>query len=258
MSDFISMLHANPWIIIASGAAIGYLVGSISVARIVYSLATGSHEYEPFAEPVPHTDKTFESDLISATWVTKKLNRKYGCATSILDMAKVAVPTLVFRLLFPTQPYFLLVALCGIAGHNYPIYYRFNGGRGESPILGALLVTNWFGLLVTNAAATIIGYVVGSVLVVRWGAYVLFILWFWLYFNDWWYVAFAVGANFLFWFSMRDDLKTFQELKNQGHEFSQEDVSEFIMMGKTLGRFLDKYGLFHVVGRLLKKWQQGN
>jgi len=48
-----------------------YLIGSVSSARTVYFIATGKRNIEPFAEPVPHSDETFESDLVSATLVTK-------------------------------------------------------------------------------------------------------------------------------------------------------------------------------------------
>ena len=245
---------SDPLFIAVAVSLAAYLIGSISTARLVYFLSTGSREYTPFAEPVPHSDITFESDLISATWVTKKLGKKHGCITSILDMIKVGVPTLLVKLFIGTQPYFLLVAVFGIAGHNYPVYYKFQGGRGESPIIGALLAINWFGLIIANGAASILGYITGSILVLRWGAYVLLIPWFWIWFKDPYYVIFMVVANFFFWFSMRNDLKTFSELKkSQGLEFSEEDVSEFILMGKSPGRFLDSYGLYFVIKRMFRK-----
>ncbi len=60
---------------------------------------------------------------------------------------------LLVKLVLTTEPCFLLVALFGVIGHNLPVYYRFRGGRGESPIIGSLLVINWFGLIITNLAA---------------------------------------------------------------------------------------------------------
>lgn len=244
----------NPVFIAFATALGGYLIGSVSTARLIYLLSTGSRDYSPFAEPVPHSDEVFESDLISATWVTKKLGKKYGCITSILDMIKVGLPTLAVKLLITGQPWFLLTAICGIAGHNYPIYHGFKGGRGESPLLGSLLVIDWLGLIITNAAASILGWITGSILVLRWGAYVLLILWFWIWFKDLYYVGFMVLANFFYWFSMRNDLKRFNDLKkSQGLNFSEEDVSEFILMGKSMGRFLDKYGLYFVIKRMFQK-----
>ena len=41
--------------------------------------------------------------------------------------------------------------------------------------------------------------------------------------------------------------------KNKGLEFSEEDVSEFILMGKAPGRMLDRYGLPAIFRRLSDK-----
>lgn len=245
------MLTAQPWILALLCAITGYLIGSISFARIIYFIVKRTTKIEPFAEPVPHSDETFESDLVSATLVSKKLGARYGCITSILDMIKVAVPTFAVMFVFTGHPYYLIIALFGVIGHIYPVYYGFIGGRGESPILGALFVINWFGVLLMNLLATFLGYLTGSVLVIRFGGYILLIFWFWYYFNDWKYVAFMAILNFLYFFSMRKDLARFNELKKKkGLKFTEEDVSDFIMMGRSLGRSLDKYSFY----ALWKKW----
>ena len=254
MHDLIVSLESSPWILIIISIILGYLVGSISTARCVYSVVTGSKDYLAFSEPIPHTDEHFESDLISATWVAKKLGGKYGCVTSVIDILKIAIPTLLFKLAFKSDPFFLLVAISGIAGHNYPLYYRFVGGRGESPSIGAILVINWFGLFIANGIASLLGYLTGSILVLRWGGYLILVIWFWVFFRDIYYVVFMVLANCLFWFSMRKDLLKFLELKRSRKlKFSEEEVSEFIHMGKSSGRFLDKYGLYFVLKRLIKR-----
>jgi len=235
-------------------SAAGYLIGSLSAARIVYFLVTGKRTIEPFAEPVPDSDEVFESDLVSATLVNKKLGARYGCLTSLADMVKVALPMLLVKLAFDSQPFFLLVALFGVAGHNMPLYYGFRGGRGESPIIGSLLVLSWMGFLLTNLASVVLGFITGSVLVMRWGAYFLMPFWLWYKFQDWRYVVFMVLLILLFWFSMRKDLARFNELKRKrGSSFTEEEVSEFILMGKTPGRMLDRYSLYGIVRRMALK-----
>jgi acyl phosphate:glycerol-3-phosphate acyltransferase len=251
MNEITTFFLEKPWLLILSCGVAGYLIGSVSFARIIYSIVTKGGKIEPFAEKIPHSDETFESNLISATVVSKKLGARYGCITSLADMAKVAVPALIIKLLFTSDPYYLIIALFGVIGHNYPIFYRFQGGRGESSILGILLVVNWFGLLLANFTSIVLGFITGSVLVVRWGAYVLMIFWLWFYFDDWRYAVFMVLINVFFWLSMSKDLKQFQELKKKkGMEFTEEDVSEFIMMGKSLGRTLDRYSLYALYKRL--------
>ncbi|HPT30632.1 MAG TPA: glycerol-3-phosphate acyltransferase [Prolixibacteraceae bacterium] len=242
--DYLQNLEQHPWMAGALAAVIGYLAGSVSFARIIYFRVKKTNQMESWAEPIPDSDEVFESELVSASLVTKKVGMKYGCLTSLLDMAKVALPTLLFKLLWTVHPFFLLTALFGIAGHNWPVWYGWRGGRGESSILGVILVINWFGLLIANAAAMILGWITGSVLVIRWGGYVLLIFWFFFWFDSKWFALFMILANVLFWMSQKKDLMKFQELKKQrGTAFKEEEVSEFILMGKSLGRFLDNYSL---------------
>lgn len=251
MSEATAYLLHKPWLLAILCSLTGYLIGSVSFARIVYFIVTKNRKIEAFSEPVPHSEEIFESDLVSATLVTKKIGARYGIMTSLADMLKVAVPTLLVKLVFTTEPYFLLTALFGVIGHNLPVYYRFKGGRGESSILGILLVINWFGLLLVNLTATVLGFVTGSVLVVRWGGYVLMIFWLWYNFEDWRYGLFMILINFFFWLSMRKDLLRFIELKKKkGIEFTEEDVSQFILMGKSLGRALDRYSVYAVYKKL--------
>ena len=250
------IMQNNLALLILAGIT-GYLTGSISFARLLTWMVTKSFHVKPINEPVPGSDLMFQSDSVSATVAHLNLGKKYGCLTAILDMSKVAIPTFLFSLFVPDQPYFLLTAACGIAGHNYPVYHRFKGGRGESPMLGAMLVINWFGIIVANAASLILGYLTGSILVIRYGWYVLMIFWYWIYFESFYYVIFMVIANFLFWFAMRHDLSTFAKLKELDDlEVSEEAVSDFLLMGKGVGRFIDQYGLPALLKKLFRSKKQ--
>ncbi len=252
MSELITSLQDKVWLLAIILALTGYLFGSISFARIIHRMVSKAGSIGSFAEPVPHSDETFESNLVSATLVSKKLGARFGLTVALLDMLKVALPALAVKLLIKDEPWYLLIAISGILGHNYPVWYGFTGGRGESPIIGSILVINWFSLFITNGAGLVLGYITGSVLVVRWSYHILTGVWFWFYFHNLWYVAFMVGCNFLFWFSMKNDLARFQQLKKEkGLKFSEEDVSEFILMGRSLGRFLDKYSLYALVKKAL-------
>jgi glycerol-3-phosphate acyltransferase PlsY len=232
------------WLMYVSSGLIGYLSGSLSFARILIRIITKSSHIDKLKEQIPGSDLTFESDSVSATVVTQNLDKRFGCLTALLDMFKVALPTFLVHYYFPAQPYFLLTGLAGLLGHDYPIYHKFQGGRGESPMIGAMLVINWFGIFIANGASMILGYLTGSVLVLRYGWYVLMIFWYWIYFNDLHYVGFMILANLIFWNSMRKDLVRYGELKKENDlEVSEEQVSDFLLMGKGLGRFFDHYGL---------------
>ncbi len=251
MNDLLTFLQHHPWAIIIFCAVSGYLIGSVSFARLVYFMVKKSKSYEPFSETIPLTGEKFDSSLISATWVSKKIGKRFGMITAFADMLKVAIPTLAVKLIFPGTPYFLVIALLGICGHNYPLYYRFVGGRGESPMMGALFVINWFGVFLANAASWVLGYLSGSILVMRFGWYVLLIFWYWYYFNDLYYVIFMVLANFFYWFAMRKDLAKFRQIKKSSRKkLREEDISDFILMGRGTGRFLDHYSAY----ALVRKW----
>jgi glycerol-3-phosphate acyltransferase PlsY len=254
MNEAIVFAENHPWLTMLFCSAGGYLIGSVSSARIVWFMATGEKKIEPFAEPVPESDEIFESDIVSATLVNKKLGAKYGCITSLADMVKVALPVLLVRLALDTEPYFLLVGLFGVVGHNFPAWYGFRGGRGESPIIGSLLVTSWSGYIITNLLSAVLGFITGSVLVMRWGAYFLMPVWFWYQFRDWRYVVFMALLVILFLISMRKDLARFNELKRKrGSRFTEEEVSEFILMGKTPGRMLERYSLYVLIRNLVSR-----
>ena len=223
-------------------AVIGYLIGSLSFARIVTWIFARGTDISSIQQPIPNTDITFESDSISASAVRIHVGTRYGCLTAILDIMKVTLPTLAFRFWQPEMPFFLVTAAAGLVGHDWPIYYRFKGGRGESPILGGMLAIDPLGLVVTNMAGFIIGWLVGDVLVLRWSFLVLLIPWFWLTKQEPAYVLYAVFFNLVYWSSMSPELKQFVMILKKGGLSNQSEVAGDMAMGKRLGSFLDQYG----------------
>ena len=244
MNDIIIFLESKPLLLSFLCALTGYLFGSISFARIVYYSVTKSREIEFYSDPVKGSDEKFDSDFVSATLVNKRIGAKYGCITSIADILKVAVPMLIAKLLFKSEPYFLIIPVFGIIGHYLPVYHGFIGGRGETIMLGSMFVVNWFGTLLVNIIGTILGFITGSVIILRYTGYILMIFWIWYYFNDYRYALFMFLMNFLFWFSMRKEVARFYELKKKGLlKMTEEELSEEMFMGKGIGRAIDRYSL---------------
>ena len=228
---------------------VGYLAGSISFARIITFLKTRSLDVKPLSREIPESDIIFVSDSISATAVNDNLGSKFGCLVSILDMIKVGIPTWIVLFYFSNQPFYLIVALFGIVGHNYPLFYKFKGGRGMSPLIGGLVVINWMAILIANMVAAILSFLTGTVLIMRGGWTVIIIFWFAWYYNDTWHLIYIIGANALFWISMVPDLK--KSIKLLKHRKStQEEISDFMLMGKKFGRFFDKYSLPALIKKL--------
>jgi glycerol-3-phosphate acyltransferase PlsY len=231
-------------------ALIGYLLGSISFARVITAIAAPNTDISKIEQPVPNSDAVFESDSVSATAVRIHVGTRYGCLTALLDMLKVAIPTLAFKIWQPQTPYFLIVAAAGVVGHDWPIFHRFKGGRGESPIYGGLLVIDWVGALVTNLVGGLLGLVLGNLLILRWAGLVLLIPWFWFRTGDWAYLAYIIFINLVYWISMMPELKQAFDLQAEGEMPSQQELASFLGMGESLGRVLDRYSLPAVLSKL--------
>jgi glycerol-3-phosphate acyltransferase PlsY len=222
----------------------GYLWGSISFARRVGKLVAPEVDLTRIEQPVLDSDMVFRDDAVSASTVLVNVgSSRYGCLTGVLDMLKAAVPTFVWRRLAPQEPYYLIAAAMAVVGHNWPLYHRFKGGRGESTIYGGMLVVDPVGPVICNLAAMVLGWVSGSVRVTRFAGMALMIPWMALRRRGWAPVAYIAFVNACFWFTMRNELKQHYQFQRGGALRSQADVSEFMEMGRAFGTALDKYGL---------------
>jgi len=245
----------NPWMAVIAGL-IGYLFGSISSARLVTWRVAPETNITRVEEPIPNSDQVFVETSVSATNVRVQVGTRYGCLTAILDMLKVALPTLVLRLLYPDQPYYLIAAAMGLLGHDYPLYYRFKGGRGESASYGGLLVIDPLGVVAVNIGAVALGWLTGQLLVFRLSGLVLFIPWMWFTTHDPWHLAYILFVNLIFWTSMRPELSQLFAYLKTGASPTQEEIDTFLGMGGKLGRFMDRNSLPGLIGRLRRKSTQ--
>ena len=81
------------------------------------------------------------SGNIGATNVYRCVGKAWGVAAFVLDAVKGFVPAFVFPRLMESSPPWLGLA-CGIAavaGHNWPVWLKFKGGKGVSTSAGMLL-----------------------------------------------------------------------------------------------------------------------
>lgn len=124
---------------------VSYLLGSL-VAGVLYSRARGE---DIRGHDLPGGSGTY---------------RRYGSGPALLvtalDMFKGVLALSLARALSPAEPGSLgpggpelgtLATLGVVMGHCYPLYFRFQGGGGIAPLLGALLVAAPLTLLGTLA-----------------------------------------------------------------------------------------------------------
>lgn len=109
-----------------------YIFGSISVARIIGSIKGVNLAVQGTRNP-------------GATNVYKLVGPGWGILTGAFDFCKGVIPTIIAKeVLKYSYPVIILVALSVIAGHNWSLFYGFNGGRGLATTLGTMGVIAFY------------------------------------------------------------------------------------------------------------------
>jgi acyl phosphate:glycerol-3-phosphate acyltransferase len=112
-------------------AIAGYLAGSIPFAIIVSRL---------MSLPDP---RTYGSKNIGATNVLRSGNRIAAVATLAGDLAKGWVAVMVARYLQLSHEMVALVGFAAFVGHVFPVWLKFNGGKGVATAGAVLLAWDW-------------------------------------------------------------------------------------------------------------------
>jgi acyl phosphate:glycerol-3-phosphate acyltransferase len=120
-------------------ALAAYLVGSLSFAVIISRLM-GLND-----------PRTYGSGNPGATNVLRSGNKLAAILTLVFDALKGYVPVLLVALYGPAyglgEGTAALVGLAAFLGHLWPVFFRFQGGKGVATAAGVLLGLNpWLGL----------------------------------------------------------------------------------------------------------------
>ncbi len=193
---------------------VGYLLGSISFARLVGQRLMPGEDLSTTNMHVPG-GATVTYTGVSATSIGSRMGPKWGMVVGILDILKAFVPVLILQLVWPGESYYLVVAIAVLVGHNYPIYYRFKGGRGQASIYGGFLAIDPIGVLVTTPVGMLVGLAIRQMLVGYVGGQLLMILWFAL-FGTGAEAVYAVVVNVLFIYATIPEIKGFWAKRQAG------------------------------------------
>ncbi len=122
----------------AAATIAAYLIGSLSFAVIV-SRVMGLND-----------PRTYGSGNPGATNVLRSGNKKAAILTLVFDALKGFVPVLLVRLYGPRwglgEGAIALVGLAAFLGHLWPVFFRFQGGKGVATAAGVLLgIEPWLG-----------------------------------------------------------------------------------------------------------------
>lgn len=206
----------EPYITTLLTAVAGYLIGSLSFARLIIRIFAPQKEVREIEVGIPGTGVAFRSEAVSATTVNLQLGPRYGCLTGILDILKVAAPALFLKRYWHQSYLYLIFAGMATLGHNWPLYYGFRGGRGMSPILGGLLVVDWIGTTLTTGVSMVFGTALQSFYLANKLIVLLMIPWLWLRHRDWRLVAYAAAMNLLNWLAGIPEAREMIRLRRDG------------------------------------------
>ena len=104
-----------------------YLLGSVPWAYVAGRLIKGVDI------------RTIGDRNAGAANVYRHISHRAGIAVLVADVAKGAIPVLIAQA-FASLSVVLICGLAAVAGHNWPLFIRFRGGRGQATTIGVLLV----------------------------------------------------------------------------------------------------------------------
>jgi glycerol-3-phosphate acyltransferase PlsY len=194
----------------------GYFIGSISFARVVAHLVNPTADLNQARMKKTETGEEGTVSGIGASTASAALGKKYGGVVASLDMLKAFIPVLLLRLFFPDQIFHLVYSILCILGHNYPIYYHFEGGRGLSPMLGSLLAIEPLGLIVCMLVGTLIAIFITQphVSLILW--FPLLAAWGWFVNNSLTLAVYAFALLVIFLVAEIPEIRLAMQYRKQG------------------------------------------
>lgn len=109
--------------------ALGYLLGSIPFGVVLTRLA-GAGDLRQIG-----------SGNIGATNVLRTGRKGLAAATLLLDLLKGAAAVWIAQAIWPGLG--VVAAAGAFIGHCYPVWLKFNGGKGVATLMGIVLALHW-------------------------------------------------------------------------------------------------------------------
>lgn len=192
------------WIFIILSTVIAYLIGSVSTAILVGKVLSGDDI------------RNHGSGNAGATNALRTYGKKTALLVLLGDVLKAVVAVGVARLIWNLADmtdaawHIMLYAstVAAVLGHNFPLYFKFRGGKGVLVSTVAIFFADWrIGLCVLVIALSVmiiskfvsLGSVIGAVADV--------ILVAWLHGGDWLFLGHALILATLLIFMHRTNIK---------------------------------------------------
>ncbi len=109
----------------------GYLFGSLNFAIIYSKLFKGDDI------------RKHGSGNAGATNVLRTYGKSPAAVVFILDILKGVIAVLIARFILGESIFECSAALGAVLGHNFPVYYKFKGGKGVATSFAVLIALHW-------------------------------------------------------------------------------------------------------------------
>lgn len=134
-----------PWLIVL----LGYFLGAIPTAYVAGRLLKG------------RDIRQMGDGNVGAANAFHQLGAKVGIAVFFVDAGKGALAILLAKAANMPQAAVLFTGVAVVAGHNWPVFIGFRGGRGESTAIGVLLT------LITQPMLILVGPALAALFIKR-------------------------------------------------------------------------------------------
>lgn len=215
-------------------ALIGYILGSISFARLIFAWKRPGEEIEKIRSVSIDGKVEVVAHEIGATNVMMVFGRNWGLTTMAMDVAKGFFPVLILNLLYPEASYHLVCGVFVLIGHLWPVWYKFHGGGGYSSIMGMMLAISPLGLVLTQAGGALMGkwnqrllFLSGIVLIIPW-----FMVRDGIFSPE---VLFALVITIGYFLAQLPEIIEVKKLMSQGYKFDRNQVVNMMKHASKTG-----------------------
>jgi len=229
----------DPFLIIIT-SLIGYLIGSISFTRIIGKFVLPGEDLEHSKVQIEGTNQYFNFRSVSASTLRVQAGSKYGIIVTILDLLKASIPIYITLNFLDLQLYSYLISASIILGHDFPIFYKFRGGRGTSCLLGSLLFFDWVSIPVTLMLTMFIGLLVFNDIILPYLSMPIYLIP-WVLFasgiSD--FLIYASVVNAIYWIAVAPDLREYLNFRKTV-AYEQEKKARNERTKKKISKILHK------------------
>ena len=231
------------WFETILSSSIGYLLGSISFTALALRFFASEEQKSEIQHPSTQVGESGREPIHGAYTTNRVWGARVGLSIALLDMIKVAVPMWIFKVfLYPNDYYYLLVSIAGVIGHNWPIFFRFKGGRGVSAIFASFFIIDWLGPFALPFLSAILGLMIfRNVAIAYFGSSFLMFPWLWFRTFDPILLIWILTVNIVLYTAMIPDIRAGKRIREEKSEEAAQEAMDALLPGtRGMRRALDR------------------